>query len=492
MFRPVTIFGGALALMCIVWFFGIATRVSLNNDIEIVGRAGISRVLTGGFSDFRDTFLLIALACVCYGVCLWALHKGFRHDLAAAVGGTVLAGMSMLPAMPLTSPDAVHLAADVRTFWIYHKNPTQFSGTPNKTDDPVNNAVRVYRGAPSGYGPLAYAIGGAPLPFVGDNFTANLVGQKVLGGIFLTLTAASAGLLARRLGRNGALVAGIIGLNPMMTWQYPGDGHNDAMMAFFGVIALWLVMEQGWLKRGGGVAAWGASALCKYAFVLASPVVAAWWWPRFRNPLAFLTALAGGFVLFLYVIDAGPIVNGVLGPANTVIETSPYYLLGRLFDVGQSGRDRMVVGGYAMYLLLVGLVMMYHRLETKLDLCAAVGLVMTMFLYACTPAYHPWYIIWCLPFAALSGKRWLMTFGAAFALAAFLPVLALNWYITLAQTWNLQHAVDWSVVLMWSSTALAGYIGWRGRNWAQFTGIGQPKRAQGPRFQQRGRKRAQA
>src|SRR6185295_4129602 len=98
------------------------------------------------------------------------------------------------------------------------KMPTNFRGAPGKIDDPVANEVRVYRDNPSGYGPVAYIIGGAPIPFVGGNFRANLVGQKVVAATFLVLTALLAGAIARRLGQNPAFVAGLIGLNPLMIW----------------------------------------------------------------------------------------------------------------------------------------------------------------------------------------------------------------------------------------------------------------------------------
>lgn len=475
------IFAGAAAVMCAIWFFGIATRVSLREDESTIAMAGISRVLDSGIGDFRDTFFMIAVATAAYLVCLWALRRGFRHSFAAAIGGTVLASLSMLPAMPLSSPDAVHLAADVRTFWIQHEWPAGDSGLPSKFDDPVANEVVAYRDEPSGYGPVAYVLGGAALPFVGDSFKANLLGQKIIGGIFLTLTAAAAGMLARRLGQNGAAVAGMVGLNPLMVWQYPGDGHNDAMMAFFGVVALGLVMEQGWKARGGGVATWAVSALCKYGLLLASPVVAAWWWPKWRNGLAALAGIGGALVLFLYILDMGPVQNGTVGPAGAVVRTTPWRLVQLLFDTGRSGDNRMVVTGYFLFLLILAAVMMYHRLETKEDLVRAVALVMGLFLYACSPGYIAWYQAWFLPFAAMSNSRWMVTAALAFSIGAFLPILALNWVFVLEQSWGLSNAIEWSVVAAWLGTALAAWVAWRGRRWAT---LGRAKAGQktGPRF----------
>ena len=72
------IFGAALGLMCLIWFFGIALRVSLTNDNATVALGGISRVLTNGFPDFRDTSILIVLACAAYLTCLWALEGRSR------------------------------------------------------------------------------------------------------------------------------------------------------------------------------------------------------------------------------------------------------------------------------------------------------------------------------------------------------------------------------------------------------------------------------
>ena len=89
--RAPIVFAAALVLMCVIWFLGFAVRISLNQDTDIVARAGISRVLNGGFSDFRETTFLILVAVSCYVLCLLALRRRFRHDFAAAIGGTVLA-----------------------------------------------------------------------------------------------------------------------------------------------------------------------------------------------------------------------------------------------------------------------------------------------------------------------------------------------------------------------------------------------------------------
>lgn len=477
------LFSGSVLVLAGVLFFGIATRVSLANDIDIVARAGISRVLRGGIPDLVDTFLLILVMFAAYAGALRALWLGFRHAFAAAAAGIALCSLAMLPAMPLTSPDAVHLAADVRTFWLHGKWPADFSGTPDKVDDPVANEVRVFRSNPSGYGPLAYIIGGAALPFVGDSFRANLVGQKVIAGIFLLGTALAAGIIARRFGGKAAFTAGFIGLNPMMLWQYPGDGHNDSLMAFFGVAALGLATLPGWGARAGAALAGLASVLCKYALLIASPLLAAYWFPRWRLAVAGAAAGLGLVLLLAYAFGFGPVRNGTLGPATAVAPSNPWGVVAGLFSIEGRGQDRMVFFGYVIALGILAAVAARHRLETGRDLARAVALVMGLFLFAAFPGFLPWYLIWFLPFAAIGGDRRQLWWAAAWSAAAFLPVLALNWQLSINRAWNIPEPVRWSVVLAWSLTLLAVWLGPRLTPGAPRL----PARAAGPRRARRRR-----
>ncbi len=453
------LFSGSVGVLAGVLFFGIATRVSLANDIDIVARAGISRVLRGGIPDLVDTFLLIVLTFAAYAAALRALWLGFRHAFASVAAGIVLCSLAMLPAMPLTSPDAVHLAADVRTFWLHGKWPADSSGTPDKVDDPVANEVRVYRSNPSGYGPLAYVIGGAALPFVGDSFRANLVGQKVIAGLFLLGTALAAGIIARRFGSNPAFTAGIIGLNPMMLWQYPGDGHNDSLMAFFGVVALGLATLPGWRMRAGAALSGLASALCKYALLIAAPLLAAYWFPRWRLAVAGTAAGLGMMLLLAYAFDVAPVRNGTLGPATAVAPSNPWGVIADLFSLSGTGRNRMVFFGYVIALGILAAVAARHSLATGRDLARAVALVMGLFLFAAFPGFLPWYLIWFLPFAAIGGDRRQLWWAAGWSAAAFLPILALNWQISINRAWNIPEPVRWSVVLAWVLTLLAAWLG---------------------------------
>jgi hypothetical protein len=84
---------------------------------------------------------------------------------------------------------------------------------------------------------------------------------------------------------------------------------------------------------------------------------------------------------------------------------------------------------------------------------------MGLFLFAASPGFLPWYLIWFLPFAAIGASRWQLWWAGSWSATAFLPVLALNWQISIGQGWNIPEPVRWSVVLAWTLTIAATWLG---------------------------------
>lgn len=456
--RTEAVFGAATLALCATWLFGLTLRARLwTVDIDIVRSSGIFRVLGTQVSDMMEVGFVIGLATGLYLVCVWALRGGFRHSYAAAIVATALASLAFLPSVELTSPDAVHLAADVRTFWLHGKQPNTAAGAPSKIDDPVAREVRVFRDSPSGYGPVAYAIGGAPIPFAGDGLRANLFGQKVVAGVFLVITAALAGMAAKRIGGNPGLVTGLIGLNPLMLWQFPGDGHDDSLMAALGVAALLLVTRNGWRARGGGLALAAASVLSKFGLVLASPVLGAYWFPRWRKYIAAFVGLLAVLAFVLFTFRLGPGI-GTIGPASAVAVTTPWGVLAGWLDVQSDGKAALVGASYALFFVLLAYIVAYHRLLDGRDLVTAFATAMFLFLFVSSPGYLPWYQIWYLPFAMISGRRWLVVTSIVFSVGAFLPILVINWEAPIRTQMNISNPLDKAVIALYLTVAVVAIV----------------------------------
>ncbi|MEX0783298.1 MAG: hypothetical protein WD557_11655 [Dehalococcoidia bacterium] len=460
--RTQVIFGVCALAIAATWLFGISLRTPLwTDDIVKLTNPGMSRSFPD-LSGMFGTFFIIMLATAAYLGCLWALLKGFRRSWEAAVVATVLAALAWLPSTTLSSPDAVHLAADVRTFWLHGTFPASWEGRPSEIDDPIADQVVQYHNRPSGYGPVAYAIGGAPLPFVGDNLKLNLLGQKVVSGTFLVLAAAIAGLLARWLGHNAGLATGIVGLNPMMLWQFPGDAHNDTIMVTLGLLAVPLLLATAWRKRIGGIGLAVASVLSKFGLVLAGPVIVAYWFPRWRTLLAVSVAALGAAGLALLVAAGASFGLGTIGPASAIAPITPWDILWDATDRDPEARRWISVLDYSLFALVLSAIVWKHPLETAQDVVTAAATSIFFFLFLCCPGFLPWYQIWYLPLAAVSGKRWLVVTAVVFSIGAWLPLMAYNWRGPIERDMGVSEPMQKAAGVLWLATGITA--AWLFRN----------------------------
>src|SRR5690606_27051398 len=113
------------------WLFGFALRAPLSSvDIRIVQDPGLPLVFTEEIQSLTEAMLIVSVAGGAYFGCAWALRRGFPYAFPMAVGSVVVAVIAIMPMMPLTSPDSVHLASDVRALWLHGRYPTSDAGIP--------------------------------------------------------------------------------------------------------------------------------------------------------------------------------------------------------------------------------------------------------------------------------------------------------------------------------------------------------------------------
>lgn len=443
------------------WLFGISLRAPLwGDDLRLITDPGMSKFFPR-ISGMMTTALIIAIASAAYLGCLWALHRGFPRSYQAALVATVVAAAAWLPSATLSSPDAVHLAADVRTFWLHGEYPARFSGRPDAVNDPIAQQVKRFPNRPSGYGPVAYAIGGAPLPFVGDSIRANLLGQKIVSATFLVIVAGLAGWVARRLGHNAGLAAGIVGLNPMMLWQFPGDAHNDTIMAAFGLLALPFLLSTTWRQRSAGLLFGAASVLAKFGLAVAAPIVVAHWFPRWRALLAAVAALAGVAWIAVVIIASKGFGFGTIGPATEIAPITPWDILYAAADRDPDAKQWINTIAYGLFVFVLAAIIWKHPLETAEDVVTAAATTTFFFLFLCSPGFLPWYQVWYLPLAAVSGRRWLVATAVLFSIGAFLPLLAFNWRPFIERQMDISDPIPKAVAVLWLATGLTAALIYR-------------------------------
>ncbi len=120
------------------------------------------------------------------------------------------------------------------------------------------------------YGPVWVLISGLVARLSGDGLAANLVAFKLLPGIFFYASVAVVALMLRKAAPERALPATLLlAWNPMLLFETFGNGHNDIAMAFWMLLAAWMMFEKRYTLA---VLALLMGALFKYIPVILLPV----------------------------------------------------------------------------------------------------------------------------------------------------------------------------------------------------------------------------
>jgi hypothetical protein len=213
---------------------------------------------------------------------------------------------------------------------------------------------------------------------------------------------ASLGLLAavwacaRRLGRAPAPAVAFVGLNPVVLVYALGGKHNDVLMMTC-VMAGGLLILTGRELRGG--AALAAAVAIKASAGLLAPVVAL----GARRPTRAVAGAAAGAIVLAGVtlLAFGPHLPNVADQSRLVNLWSVPNLLG--FAAGDGGADAAVrriatIAGLAGGAICALVAWRTRRWETAAGWAALIALASLSWLSA-------WYVLWVLPFAALSTSR---------------------------------------------------------------------------------------
>ena len=401
--------------------------------------AGPTGALTSWFVATARTERVLFTAVIATMLVAYLLVAFAAPRLRASwvLGAIVVLHLIFVLAPPLTLTDVFNYLNYGRMEELYHLNPYTTIPALEPHTDPTF-LLSNWHGLLSPYGPLFTLFTMAITPLgVAGSFWAIKVTLMVasLGTVFLVYRCADL------LGRNPVTAAVIIGANPIvLVWGLGGD-HNDFLMIFFLVLGFWLLIRANSMRIGRR-----ARPLAHEPTGLAADLRHFWAWldgmPRplvVGEPAAWME-VGAGIVLVAAVavkassavlvpvvlagaarrmrVAAGVVIGLVAASAMTVIAFGV-----NLPNVGQ--QDRLVVpdgipnllglalgfGGYTSQmrtvftLLLVAVIacasIWTWRTRRWLTACGVVTLALLMTLGWTLP----WYVLWLLPFAALSRSR---------------------------------------------------------------------------------------
>jgi hypothetical protein len=381
-----------------------------------------------------------------------------------AIGAVLAVHACFFLAPPLALTDVFNYVNYGRMEVVHHLNPYTTIPILEPHNDP-SYYLSNWHQLLSPYGPLFTLMTFALVPLgVAASFWAikAILAAVSLGTIFLVWKC------ARLLGRDPITAIVLVGLNPIvLVWGLGGD-HNDFLMVFCIVLGFYLLLRSGawvagdrskigqqaavaprvgssedrarwretllgWLwplaplEIGAGMAFVAAAAIKASGAILIPVVLAALLRaPRRVVQIVLGMAAAGVAVAVASLIAFGLHVPDLSTQSKLVTSLSAPNLLGlALGSGGETEKLRVVLSGVLILVVLGCCVLAWRRK----DAITASGWV-TVALLLTLGWVLPWYVLWLLPLAALSGSRRLRTTAlvlGVYLIIAWAPASGILW-----------------------------------------------------------------
>jgi len=428
-------------------------------------------------SPTRLKYLFTGALVVMYASYLLALKYVPLLRARWAIGAVLAVHASFFLAPPLALTDVFNYVNYGRMEVVHHLNPYTTIPILEPHGDP-SYYLSNWHQLLSPYGPLFTLMTFALVPLgVAASFWAIklILGAVSLATIFLVWRC------ARLLGRDPLAAIVLVGLNPIVVvWGMGGD-HNDFLMVFLIVLGFYLLLRsgvwvagdqqatacrqeaedqhmaedpqaavdppmnqpadrEGWrgsvlgwlwplapLQVGAGMAFVTAAAIKASGAVLIPVVLAALLRaPRRVAQVLIGMLLAGAAVAAASLIAFGLHVPDLSTQSRLVTDVSVPNLLGlAIGNGGETETLRAVLSGVLILTVLLCCLLAWRRR----DAVTASGWV-TVALLVTLGWVLPWYVLWLLPLAALSGSRRLRTTTlvlGVYLIIAWAPASGLLW-----------------------------------------------------------------
>lgn len=381
----------------------------LLGPLRFAGASGADGPLAGPLF-----YAALWVALLLYVVVLLAARSlGVRLALGAVAGLHLL----FLLAPPLLSHDVFSYIAYARLGVANHLNPYTHAPLDIPHDPGFTHAGSV--DASSAYGP-AFTLLTYPLSPLGVPAAFWIL--KVVAALSSLGVVALVWRIAQRLGRDPLVPAMAVGLNPLVLVHVVGGAHNEALTLLITMagIALWLAGSR---RTGAAVATLAAGIKASAGLVVPFLVVG-----DIRRRLAPAVAaavalVAVGLIAFgTHALDAFTLISS--NQDRTSRYSLPYkaaQLLGALLPGDRLDYRDGVRLAFGVVFAAAFLWLLWRAWRGLIDPLDAIGWA-TLAILVASAWLVPWYILWLLPFAALSRDRRLQL--ATLVLCAWMLVIA--------------------------------------------------------------------
>jgi alpha-1,6-mannosyltransferase len=354
-----------------------------------------------------------------------------RHAWAIILGGTAIFGATLVLAYPTAAIDVLIYAVRTRGWALYGLNP--LATAPQQLGgDPWIGLAAEWTDAPSPYGLVWEGLSLLAFRLVRGDFLAHVLALKAMAALFQLGCAGLVALIVGRLKPEWALVgAAAFAWNPLALLESAGNGHNDIVMTFFLLLAVYFaVAGRRWLV----IPALSLSIFTKFVPAIVLPFFLLYLIRREPTWRRRLTVGAGNLLLAtgLGVALMAPVwpgwnqwavrdlgVGAGKSPfALLVLILRPWLTTNVAFDA-----SRYLLGGLfvLIYLWLAWRALSDPPHVTGVVLAPTFGI---LFWYLVLPnqQFHAWYLLWPLALAVLLIPSPALPTMIAFGLTAWLSI----------------------------------------------------------------------
>jgi hypothetical protein len=416
--------------------------------------AGPTGVLTSWFtaSAHDDRVLFTAVIATMLVAYLIVVCSAPRLRTGWVLAAIVVLHLIFLLSPPLSLSDVFNYLNYGRMEAVYHLNPYVTIPALEPHVDPTF-VLSNWHGLLSPYGPLftVFTMALVPLGVIASFWAMKLTLMLAsLATVFLVYRC------AELLGRNPLAAAVIVGINPIvLVWGLGGD-HNDFLMTFFLVLGFWLLLRANslrvgkravaapdgvsgssgglrrawawldgmprplvrgepaaWMEIGAGVTLVAAVSIKASAAVLI-PVVVAGAARRIRVAIGVLIGLAAAAAMT--ILAFGVNLPNIAQQDRLVVPDGLPNLLGLALGFGGYTSQMRTALTLALVVVVAAASIWVWRTRRWLTACGVVTLAVLLTLGWTLP----WYILWLLPFAALSRSRGLRIAATVFGVYIYL------------------------------------------------------------------------
>ena len=408
------------------WILGVFAPIG--DTPKALGRGAIAAGMDWGKLFVSVGFFALAWAW------LAIVREAENIPVKVLVWGIVGVYVLLVIAPPMFSTDIFTYLSGGRLQVLYGVNPYEHGPVVRPQDPVFGWTGLVWLDTPTVYGPIFTLLTAAltPLGPAGGMWTLKVIAALSAGACgWLTWK------IAEDLGRPPENALAFVALNPILLLFALAGGHNDLLMLAIALAAVRLTILAKPLAAGATL---GAAIAVKLTAGLVLPFMFIGAGKRAENGR---TDFVKGFLLLWVPLAA--VATAFYGLEWLKVPKVIGQGMGQ--HIGELKSVPGIVAGYAglgpigpvtrglFLVVLIGIVVLAFRAaERTRDGWIGWSAVVIVASLTLSTQLHPWYLIWALPFAALSGDKRVrgLAVGLTFAVIA---IQAIRWLAPLGVGW---------------------------------------------------------